>query len=479
MVITEAKALGVPVIATKTSGALEQLVHEETGLLCDFSVQSIADNIRSFFSSKHLQRGIRKNLEQCDVQKQTLQQLEPLLGKHNKKILYIFDDINYVSGARNAALAQIDTLSDKAEVTLFSAEPCKDVILNGKYKIIDLSSNLAFRCLSVPFKVVLQDSIYSIKLKVLRFFYALSARVHLDDKIYEMLLKSDVTILFNSFDTVCVVSEASKFRALVSTLQHPKKIQWIHTDYVAWQQQSSWTRAITQKDENLYSHYDSIVLLSNTIKERFDLLYPDLQSKTVAIPNFIQWEEIVEKAQEPAEIFVDKNKYNLITIGRLEQEKRHDRLLLIANELRNADVKFHWYFVGDGCLRKTIEFQRQKLKLEDYVTLTGNLENPYPLFKQCNVFVLLSDYEGTPVTIDEAKVLGVPVLANDVGGISDQLEDGKYGTIIDVTIEEGTKQIMAMQREERNSENNSSYFDKLNVEICCNLIALINEKQHG
>lgn len=433
MVITEAKALGVPVIATKTSGALEQLVHEETGLLCDFSVQSIADTIRSFFSSKQLQSNIRKNLGQCDIQKQTLQQLEPLFRNLNKKILYIFDDINYVSGARNAALAQIDILLNKAEVTLFSAEPCKDELLNEKYQIVDLSSNLSFRCLSVPFKIVLQDRAYSVKLKVLRFFYALSARVQLDDKIYEMLLKSDVTSLFNSFDTVCVVSEASKFRALVATLQHPKKIQWIHTDYVAWQQQSSWTRTITKKDDSLYAQYDSIILLSNKIKERFDHRYPNLQSKTVAIPNFIRWEEIVAKAQEPTEIFVDKNKYNLITIGRLEQEKRHDRLLLIANELRNADVNFHWYFVGDGRLRKAIESQCQKLELESYVTLTGNLENPYPLFKQCDLFVLLSDYEGTPVTIDEAKVLGVPVLANDIGGISDQLEDGKYGQLIEAT----------------------------------------------
>ena len=49
--------------------------------------------------------------------------------------------------------------------------------------------------------------------------------------------------------------------------------------------------------------------------------------------------------------------------------------------------------------------------------------------KQCDAFVLLSDYEGTPVTIDEAKVLGVPVLARDVGGVREQLE-GKYGRII-------------------------------------------------
>lgn len=36
---------------------------------------------------------------------------------------------------------------------------------------------------------------------------------------------------------------------------------------------------------------------------------------------------------------------------------------------------------------------------------------------------------GTPVTIDEAKTLGVPVIANDVGGVREMLEDGRYGKI--------------------------------------------------
>ncbi len=66
MVITEAKILGVPVIATKTSGALEQLEHEVTGILCEFDSNDIADKMESFLRDKELQKKIRDNITGFD-----------------------------------------------------------------------------------------------------------------------------------------------------------------------------------------------------------------------------------------------------------------------------------------------------------------------------------------------------------------------------------------------------------------------------
>ena len=86
-------------------------------------------------------------------------------------------------------------------------------------------------------------------------------------------------------------------------------------------------------------------------------------------------------------------------------------------------------------LRDEIQATRDKMQLNDEVILTGKLENPYPLLKQCNCLVLWSDYEGTPVTIDEAGVLGIPVLANDVGGVREQIA-GTPGSSIVNTVEE-------------------------------------------
>ena len=63
--------------------------------------------------------------------------------------------------------------------------------------------------------------------------------------------------------------------------------------------------------------------------------------------------------------------------------------------------------------------------------MTGPLSNPFRILKESDVFALLSDYEGLPNTIYEALVLGVPVLATNVGGISTQITDGENGWLVE------------------------------------------------
>ena len=166
------------------------------------------------------------------------------------------------------------------------------------------------------------------------------------------------------------------------------------------------------------------------MKNRFSAVHPQLKDKTVAIPNLIEYEKVLNLADAPLSVELGSDVFNLITVGRMEWEKRYDRLLEIAAELKKQNVKFHWYFVGDGTLLEDTKALCRDRELEKEITFTGALENPYPLMKACDLFVLLSEYEGTPVTIDEAKVLGLPVLANDVGGIADMLGNGLYGEIL-------------------------------------------------
>lgn len=245
-----------------------------------------------------------------------------------------------------------------------------------------------------------------------------------------MLLKQSLPPLLSGCDSVCVVSEASRLRFAVSILKGPKKVQWIHTDYVAWRDLSTWTKAVTKHDADLYSRYDTIVCLSEELRKKFIALYPHLKETTVVIPNFIQTKQIRELAAKRANISVSPEIYNLITIGRMEPEKRYDLVLKTAAELKALGLLFHWYLVGDGRLRGLLMRSAIELGVEKQVIFTGMLDSPYPLLKHCDVLVLLSDYEGTPVIIDEAKVLGVPILARDVGGVKEQLENGEYGKIL-------------------------------------------------
>ena len=423
MVITEAKAIGTPVIATKTSGALEQLVHKKNGMLCDFDEDDIADKIEEFITNKTVAAEIKSNLHSFSSATDTLRQLD-LLFTNRKKLLYVFDDINYVSGARAATLLQAGVLSKAMHVDLFSVNAATDASLLSKYRVIDIENNESFRCLSVPIKQVLSSKEYSKKTKLKRIIYAVLVRLGLDVPFYRKLLKKSLTPHFNTYDCIVVVSEASKLRHFVSTLSGPKKIQWIHTDYVAWRRHSNWTKKITASDGKTYKRFDTVVCLSDSIKNKFVAYYPKLANKAVAIPNLIDYENIVNKSSRDLDISVDSSKLNLITIGRMEEEKCYDKILNAAKDLKGLGVDFSWYLVGDGKLLNTHKALCQSMGLCENVIFTGYLENACPLLKQCDLFVLLSEYEGTPVTIDEAKVLGVPVLAKNVGGIADQLADG-------------------------------------------------------
>ncbi len=426
MVITEAKAIGTPVIATKTSGALEQIIHKENGILCDFDEEDIADKIREFLTDSAIAERIRKNLRGFSSATDTLGALDALFT-NQKKLIYVFDDINYMSGARAATLMQADYLRNLMRVDLFSVCALKDEALYSKYRVIDIENNESFKCLSVPTREVLASKEYSKRAKLKRITFAIRVKLGIDIPFYEKLLKKELCRIFDGYDYIIVVSEASRLRHFVATLQNPKKIQWIHTDYTAWRDHSNWTRKFTSNDGKTYEKYDAIVCLSDKLRDKLTSHYPHLSDKIITVPNLIDYENIIKKANADFEIKTDKSKLNLITIGRMEEEKRFDRILLLAKELKESGVNFSWYLVGDGKLLESYKSMCRDMNLTENVIFAGYLDNACPLLKQCDIFILLSEYEGTPVTIDEAKVLGVPVLAIDVGGIADQLEDGKYG----------------------------------------------------
>lgn len=200
--------------------------------------------------------------------------LEALLENDTKKALYVFDDINYASGARAAALAQARAVSGVAEVWLYSAEPCRDAALRQEFRLLEIPDGGGLRLLSRPTRQVLRDGDVSLAGKLLRLAYAVLAHIGLESVLPKALLRRNMAAAFETFDTIFVVSEASKMREFVSRCRHPGKIQWIHTDYAAWRELNEWTRAVTKNDAALYRRFDAIVCLNRTLREKFLAVYP-------------------------------------------------------------------------------------------------------------------------------------------------------------------------------------------------------------
>jgi glycosyltransferase involved in cell wall biosynthesis len=75
--------------------------------------------------------------------------------------------------------------------------------------------------------------------------------------------------------------------------------------------------------------------------------------------------------------------------------------------------------VGDGPLRGDLEGRCAELGVSDRVTWHGSVAGAGALMRAFDVFVLSSRTEGTPIVLLEAMAAGVPIVATDVGGVSD------------------------------------------------------------
>ncbi|MCX4268713.1 MAG: glycosyltransferase [Lachnospiraceae bacterium] len=390
-----------------------------------------------------------------------------------KKILYLFDDINYPSGAQKVTFFQMKTLSRDYKVSVFSLSK-PQAYLRPELKGISIVGKELWErteLFSYSLKKALSLKEISFLKKIQRMFYSVVIRIGKGEAYLNYLFYREIKQKFEKFDVVIVVSEASKLRELVSNLKHPKKIQWIHTDYALWSEFSDWTKMITKKDSVIYKKFDWIVTLSEYSRKGLLKKLPGLKDQTVVIPNLIDGKTILKKAEEDLDIEWNDADCHMVTVGRVDREKAYDRVLDICGKLKAEGYSFCWYIVGDGPLKGHLEKRIKAEQLEEYVKLTGRLENPYPLMKRCDWFVLLSEYEGTPVTIDEAMVLGVPVIATDVGGIAEQM--GRYGKGVvlkgDTLYEDLKKEIIQKKQME------PIEYRCLNKKIICSLKGLLEK----
>ena len=341
-----------------------------------------------------------------------------------KKVLYIIDDINYVSGAQKVTLFQMKEMQKSVDIYLLSlTKPKENLKFLDDNHVLDRQTWLQTEMYALSFKAVMRSAKYSLREKFKRTLYAVSLRCGKGDAYFERLVGQHLRPILEQFDDIIVVSEASKLRRFVSTLEKPKKIQWIHTDYARWSEFSEWSRAVTRNDGAIYLKYDNIVVLSDYCRQGMIEKIPAISDKIVVIPNLIDGERILNLAKEKCPIEIPEDCLKLVTVARLDKEKRIDQLLKIAVELQNQ-IKFKWYVIGDGPDRKELEELKNKLGLDDCIEFLGYLENPYSVMSHCDTLVLLSKYEGTPVTIDEAMVLGLGIVAPRIGGIAEQT--GKY-----------------------------------------------------
>ena len=121
------------------------------------------------------------------------------------------------------------------------------------------------------------------------------------------------------------------------------------------------------------------------------------------------------------------------TVGRLATVKNQriliDALHQLLNDRGELRTTLRLLIVGDGPERSALEDQIKRLSLEDQVWLTGDREDIPQLLRIMDIFVLPSLGEGISNTILEAMASGLPVIASDVGGNPELVQEGRTGML--------------------------------------------------
>lgn len=173
----------------------------------------------------------------------------------------------------------------------------------------------------------------------------------------------------------------------------------------------------------LLKNVDLIISVSEASIEDLNHLFPFTKSKSCVLPVGIEKKEMVLK-----DIF-NKNRFNIIHVGSFTREKNHFGLINIFIKILNDNPNSILHLIGDGDLRKEIEAKIELENLKNSIILHGGIKNPLNYIKAADVLVLPSIIEGLPGVILEAMYSKTPVVAYNVGGIS-EIVNSQTGSLI-------------------------------------------------
>lgn len=263
----------------------------------------------------------------------------------------------------------------------------------------------------------------------------------LPDKLLWRVLSDGGMVLPEEYDLAVSYLEGGAAYFVADHVKAAKKAAFIHVDY----EKAGYTRAL---DKDCYLAFDKIFTVSDEVREAFLKAYPELPDKAEVFHNILNKEEIVRRAEE-GEGFTDGfTGMRLLSVGRLTAQKAFEVSVDSMKRLKDAGKNVRWYVLGEGDQRKKLQEQIDALGLTEDFILYGAVNNPYPFMKQADIYVHASRFEGKSIAIQEAQILGKPMVVSDCSGNREQVCHGKDGLMCGLTPDSLAENIMLLLEDE-------------------------------
>ena len=199
-----------------------------------------------------------------------------------------------------------------------------------------------------------------------------------------------------------------------------KLLCWIHVE--------QHTRALAAiafrsyaESQRCYARFHRIVCVSETVKEDFLSIYPEIANASVCY-NTIETDKILAMKEEAVEgLCFRDDEWKLAAVGKIMPNKGFDRLARVLKRLRDDGLPVHLYALGAGPEQAAIEAYLKENGLEEAFSFLGYQTNPYKYVAKCDLFVCASLYEGFSTAATEALIVGTPVCTVEVSGMKEML----------------------------------------------------------
>lgn len=352
-----------------------------------------------------------------------------------KKLLFIINTLGF-GGAERAMLNLFDELNaDEYDISLFVLTgqgelrrelPQNIHLLNSHYKDVSVLTKEGRRLLMLS---VLKAG-FGKGLFIRRASYLLENFLNMHkkgkvfpDKLLWRLLADGAPACKEEYDLAVAYLEGGATYYAAEHIKAKKKAAFVHIDY----EKAGYSKKL---DLDCYEKFDRIFVVSDEVKEHFIHVYPEYENKTSVFHNIINHKRIIQMAEEGEGFDDGFEGVRLLTVGRLTKQKRYDVAIEAMRLLKEKSaVPTRWYAMGEGELRKELEQQIKSAGLENDFILMGVKQNPYPCLKSCDFYVHATEFEGKSIAVQEAQILGKPILATDCSGNREQINDGVDGRL--------------------------------------------------
>ncbi|MBS2969650.1 glycosyltransferase [Metabacillus sp. KIGAM252] len=352
-----------------------------------------------------------------------------------KKLLFVIPSLEAGGGEKSLVnlLSQIDYSQYQVDLLLFKESGIFLPSIPAHVKIIGLQESYQLFILTLFSSVRKFVMKKQFQLAYARIAYSASNRL-LKNKAYSeqvswKFISKSLNFLDKEYDAAIGYLEKSSIYFIVDKVKANKKIGWIHTNY-------SSSGLNKDYDNPFFEKLDHIITVSEECAVSLKETFSTCREKIKVIQNIVSPAAILKLAdQRTASTEKSNEQIKIVTVGRLSHEKGIDLAIQACMRLIERGYKVKWEVLGEGPEREKLEKLIELSNLEKNFFLLGVKDNPYPYIKEADIYVQPSRYEGKSIAIDEAKILGKPIVVTNFDTAKDQISTGINGLIVEKSVE--------------------------------------------